>query len=905
MQNLTTNQKSHLFEGGRLGVTITGETLDGDPIALTEDDIIEGSFSIERNWTSGNTIEIGCAETSELVFELDNFDGQWSAIRWEGARLTVVLDIDGEPLQAGIFTVDEPPKRLTTMQIRALDDMARFNRPYLPGIAYPATLRQILIDCCQQCGVALHTTEFVNDDYVVSQRPEGDDITFHHVVAWVAELAGCNAWIDHLARLRLDWYGESQAGDLEIGPDDRFSYEAAEADIEITGIIYRTDEVDYLIGDDRYALIIEGNPLLQDNHEAVLNVLFDRLGGFKYRPFRFEVLFYPHLWPGDKITKLIEPDGSELQSIITNHLFKLNGNSTLEARGETETVRGYATGAPFTPSQKRVLQAVAKIEAARQTSALEQAVLRLNELMVNSLGFYTTTVELETGAKIIYTHDKPNLEESQVIWTMTEQGFAWTDQGWQGGQPTWQYGVTADGSIVAKLLDVVGVRAEWVQVGSADDYISGKVDDAEQAARQHASDLLQSLADGTYSGGTFIDGKSIISPTVVGLQGTFAELMAGDPFGARLELGEAAGEPFLAAFDSATQRVKLEKDKIRFWDQLGRDGGKLSAERLIENNYDLAQLRLISPSWIEVGVLPPGVDPKEDYFRVGFWATAYDGKLSCHMGVISLGVEGWESMTSTVSCSNRGIWISPSVMNNQSVWFSQTDLRLTYPYPFDEREEEYYAIISTRPPEWGRKYLRLRADNTDTGGRINLYGERDPVFPGDVAIYTGDRETIRIFRDNRIRINPYSDGGYTFYFDRSGTYGGNSRPTLRPSADTYGFVGTSTHRFYQMFASGGFLTSSEKRLKTNIALADKASCYDQVKALRFKTYNLRGEIENATTEEDINTYLGIIAEEAPDIICDKEKKNINLYPYISLIGAAVQEIQGRLEAIEKQLAIGK
>lgn len=176
MQNLTTTQKSHLYQGGHVAVTITGETLDGDPIALTADDILQGSLSIERNWAHGSTIEIGCADTSELTFSLDNFEGQWSALRWEGARLTVVLDIGGKPLQAGIFTVDEPPRKLTTMRIRALDDMARFNRLYVPGITYPATLRQILIDCCQQCNVNLHTLDFTNGDYVVSSAPEGEDI---------------------------------------------------------------------------------------------------------------------------------------------------------------------------------------------------------------------------------------------------------------------------------------------------------------------------------------------------------------------------------------------------------------------------------------------------------------------------------------------------------------------------------------------------------------------------------------------------------------------------------------------------------------------------------------------------------------------------------------------------------
>lgn len=485
MQNLITAQKEHLFEGGHIGITITGKTLDGDPIALTEDDIVERSLTIERNWVSGSTIEIGCADTSELIFELDNFDGKWSALRWEGARLTVVLDIAGEPLQAGIFTVDEPPRKLSTLQIRALDDMARFNRPYEPGIVCPASLKQILIDACIQCNVTLYTVNFTNGNYVVGQKPEGDDITFHHVVAWIAELAGCNAWIDHLARLQLSWYGEQQpAGNLELTPDDRFSYKLAETDNEITGIVFRTtipgeggaedQEIDYLAGEDRYALVIEDNPLLQENYETVLNVLLTKIEGFSYRPYDFETLSYPHLWPGDKIMKIVDAEGAEHTSIITNHLFKLNGNSRIEARGETETVRGYATGAPFTPKQKRILQSVARMEVSRHTSTMEQAVLRLNELVVNSLGYYETQViDPQTGAIKSYIHDQATLEESMIIWTMTEQGLAWTDEGWNGGDPDWEYGITADGSIVAKMLDVIGIRAEWIHVGAATTFDEG------------------------------------------------------------------------------------------------------------------------------------------------------------------------------------------------------------------------------------------------------------------------------------------------------------------------------------------------------------------------------------------------------------------------------------------------
>lgn len=465
MQNLSSAQKQHLDNGGPVKVTIHVDPVSGEPFSITDYDLAERSFTIERNWTTGSNIEIGCADTAELIFTLDNADGQWSDIRWEGARLTVIYYINGEPLRAGIFTVDEPPRRLSTMQIRALDNMARFNRPWVPGISFPATLFQVIQDACNQCNVTLGTLEFDNDDYVVEQKPVGDDITNHHIVAWVAELAGSNAWIDEFGQLRLSWYGDNQIGNFEISPHNMMSCdEIAEADIEITGIVYRTEEIDYILGTDKYALLIADNPLLQNNFEAVLTVLYNKIGGFKYRPYRLEVVGCPHVWPGDIITKLIDIEGNELTSIVTNHTYRLNGNSRIAARGETETVRGYATGAPFTAAQKRVLQSVAKVEAERQTSKLEQTMLDFNQLMSNALGYYETYHTLPSGAKIRYIHDKPALEESTIIYKYSAEGFAWTDQGWQGGNPVWHSGIDAAGNMIAKTVSAIGIKAEWMDV---------------------------------------------------------------------------------------------------------------------------------------------------------------------------------------------------------------------------------------------------------------------------------------------------------------------------------------------------------------------------------------------------------------------------------------------------------
>ncbi|MTI95381.1 MAG: hypothetical protein FH749_07815 [Firmicutes bacterium] len=571
MQNLSSSQREHLENVGALGVTITVDPTEGSQVIIETGDLIQNSLSIERGWTSSDSLEIGCAYTSELKFTLDNQDGQWNSIRWEGARLTVVLDIGGEPLQTGIFTVDERPGKLTTMQIRALDDMARFNRPYNSTLPFPATLQQILVDACARCNVTLYTQSFDNDDYVVTQKPEGDDFTYHHIVSWVAELAGCNAWIDHLGRLQLSWYGDNQSDDLEIGPEDRFDYELAEEDVEITGIVYRApaegdeEDIDYVAGTDDYALVIEDNPLLQENYEAILSALYNKIGGFKYRPYSFSVLGYPHLWPGDVITKLIDADGDELSSVITNHTYTLNGNSQIDGKGETETVRGYATGAPFTSSQKRVLQTVAHVEAERQASAVEQTTLQLNQLMANSLGYYETIVPQESGAAIKYIHDVAELENSQNIWKYSADGFAWTDQGWQGGNPSWQYGVTVGGGMVAKTLAVTGIHADWIQVGSAGPYITGQIANAEQSAKDFAEQeagaafssaqaLLNSLADGDLPGGSFINGREIYSPviyglTIAGMNGMFDQLWAGDTQGAHLHMGDDGDLPFLTMYD--------------------------------------------------------------------------------------------------------------------------------------------------------------------------------------------------------------------------------------------------------------------------------------------------------------------------------------------------------------------
>ena len=76
-------------------------------------------------------------------------------------------------------------------------------------------------------------------------------------------------------------------------------------------------------------------------------------------------------------------------------------------------------------------------------------------------------------------------------------GFAWTDEGWNDGSPVWKYGVMSDGSIVAKFLDAVGVKAEWVTIGPETTYEVTE----EYTLDRYAEMTLQEIID-TYGGGS-------------------------------------------------------------------------------------------------------------------------------------------------------------------------------------------------------------------------------------------------------------------------------------------------------------------------------------------------------------------------------------------------------------------
>lgn len=437
-----------------------------ETITITDADVITGGMSVNRYSVSGNKIEVGSAVAAELTLKLENSDGRFDEITFEGAELFVrvgTMKWDAHKWEnavmhyvpIGYFTVDEGPRKLASINLSALDRMVLFDKDAdTSQLAFPTTVEALISRLCNICSVPLETnvSELTNHDYVIEECPTDDNLTYRQLLAWCAEITGTCAYIDWNGRLRLEWYADSGT---VIDASDRFTSDLQENSVVITGVQIKDGEDLYLVGDDGYALNIEGNSLIQHDIRAVAEAISENLIGFSYIPFTADVKSMPHLYPLDGIT-FVDKHGVPRQTIITDCTYTLNVGTSIEGKGETATKNGYASANPLTKRESAIIKALRDGENSVVNSRIA-SMLAFNELISNSLGLYVTPVQQSDGSTIYYMHNEAVLEESSTIFTMTSGGIAWTTTGWNDGNPVWSYGATSAGDALFKMLSAEGI----------------------------------------------------------------------------------------------------------------------------------------------------------------------------------------------------------------------------------------------------------------------------------------------------------------------------------------------------------------------------------------------------------------------------------------------------------------
>jgi hypothetical protein len=401
------NTVKALFESEQRQVLrITGTDKNGAAINITDADVVIGSFSIDRFSCIGNKLEIGTATSAQMTVKLDNYDGRFNGIVFEGTELFVEIGIadwtQRNPtinwIPCGYFTPDEQPRSLNIITIHALDRMMKFDATmptltpwvtqsgdvitdsqgniiyFVSNVQFPVTVQNLVKRVALLCGVPFtqSLSNLPNYSYTLSALPTlQQEITFRNIIQWCAGIMGANAWIDWTGSLRFSWYGATTGYTSTTA--NRFSSDLHEDNITITGVQYtNTQNVTIVSGSAGYAIDMTGNYLAATGIAEILPNVKNVINGFSYRPFAASVINAPYLWPMDMITFV--KDGVNHTCAVTNVNFGINGTTALEGKGETAQTNSGTAPSGVTKEQGFLIEQAAEVTRKLDSSLNQEGI---------------------------------------------------------------------------------------------------------------------------------------------------------------------------------------------------------------------------------------------------------------------------------------------------------------------------------------------------------------------------------------------------------------------------------------------------------------------------------------------------------------------------------------------------
>lgn len=446
--------------------------LDGTALSIAQNQIWENGIEIESAVSDSDSFSIGSAIAGKLTLVLDNRKNEFGEYDFFGAtvsiKIGVALDAEtSEYIRMGELTVDDPVYGDGIITLECLDNMILFDRPYSESsLIYPATIGQIVRDACDVCGVPLLTISFDHDDYVVNARPNDSAITFRKVLSWAAQIACKWAKCNPQGQLELGWYNyEAIRGDVS---EDRYhsisrlsSLNVTTDDVVITGIqvVEASDGIEEsdscLEGEEGYILSVEDNQLINaEDIATVAGWLGEQLIGLRFRPFTARHLSNPTIEAGDVVR--IVGRRETYYSVVTSTTFSVNSYQESSCDAETPSRNSSTRYSESTKTYVALRKLVRDEKSARET-----AVENLAKTLANSSGLFMTTEEMGDGSFIYYAHNKPTMEESDIVWLFTAEAIGISTDGGK----TYPYGFTVTGEMITSILQTDGINADWINSG--------------------------------------------------------------------------------------------------------------------------------------------------------------------------------------------------------------------------------------------------------------------------------------------------------------------------------------------------------------------------------------------------------------------------------------------------------
>ena len=475
-------------------------------------EIVEITFADGTTKTLENEIMIGnndfsdCAESSSfpvgatvcktMRLELDNTEDQWKDYNFYQAKVHAylklqtsvaesasesiwmddfyepILDIDGnsivpsraasedryETIDKGVYTITTPEQYGEILSFTALDDMYKTNTKYYSALTLPQPIMALVRDACENLGIPMGFSSMAHGNVIVTALP--DNMTFRQLIGWTAMLETANARIDNRGYLQfIKWnFGAVENGSLvPFKLEDYVSSPTLSSDdIVITGIRVKNKESESLFGTAGYVLELENNLLSDSGLGTVAAWIGGNLVGAKFRNLQGDLLYNPLLEFGD-MARSFDRNGNGYLTPITDVSSPLNGITTVKTQAD-DPIRNSSTY--MSEATKALVEARQLVKDER--TEREKAVERLANTLKESGGLYMTEDPQDDGSVIYYMHNKPTLEESDIVWKLTAEAIGISTDGGK----TYPYGFTVTGEMITRLLYAEGINASYINAGA-------------------------------------------------------------------------------------------------------------------------------------------------------------------------------------------------------------------------------------------------------------------------------------------------------------------------------------------------------------------------------------------------------------------------------------------------------
>lgn len=491
MINVSTQLKKESLTNRNYYVTANVTLSNGTTLKLGKKDFYLSGNNLVDSADSGD-FPVGVAIAKTASLSLVNDDGRFDGYNFNAARFVIFLNVQLsnriETIKRGTYIVSKKPATASEISLSLLDKMHNADKAYDSNLSFPCTVKELLSECCQQCGITLGDAVFPNADFQIQKVPS--NATYRTIIGMCAGIAGGNARIDENDLLRIITFDKTftnttiydggavknwtNGDDLDGGTLNPwtmgtvidggtlsnndyhalFSIQNLQYDVDdviVTGVKYVEDETEYMSGQDGYVITID-NQLLSGNAQAGVEAIGNQLIGLRMRPFSCDGIANGYATFGDPV-EFIDTKNRVFRSFATNVEFVFGGSTSWNCSAKSAE----EDASEFIGGQQAVVEQ-AKKDTEKKLSAYDVKLKQMNELAANTLGFFYTEEAQEDGSVITYRHDKPTLADSKVIYKTSADGFFLSVDGGQ----TWKAGFDSNGDAVLNILYAIGIQSEWI-----------------------------------------------------------------------------------------------------------------------------------------------------------------------------------------------------------------------------------------------------------------------------------------------------------------------------------------------------------------------------------------------------------------------------------------------------------